>query len=520
MARDWQQGGTVGDMLLTAIARHGDRVALVDGQRAFTYRQLGAAIRQAIATLRAAGLQRGDTVAQLSGNRCEMFAVMAAAYVAGFRSVTLNPSSGLSDHRHILQDCSPQAVIAESAQEGRVAQLRAEGERGPRWFSHDRAAAGLAPFWLASEVSEGMPSVQALPEDVVRLAYTGGTTGRPKGVMLSSRALMMQAMMILAARDLPVQPVFLCSTPISHGAGALLVPVLWKGGTVVLHRKFEVGAFLDAIAQQGVNVVYLVPTMLYRLLDDPRTAGAELSSLKTLAYGAAPIAPARIRQALERFGPILTQSYGQTESPSNILQLNQDDHASGDARILASSGLPYPGVTVRLLDDAGQAVVHGGVGEICVRGPLLMDGYWNDAAQTAAALQGGWLHTGDLAYQDPQGYFHICGRKKDMIISGGYNIYPKEIEDVLSEHPAVEMAAVIGVPDADWGESVKAIVQLRAHARATPDELIAFVKERKGRVQSPKTVALVDRLPLTALGKPDKQALREQHAPPVPTPAR
>jgi fatty-acyl-CoA synthase len=221
--------------------------------------------------------------------------------------------------------------------------------------------------------------------------------------------------------------------------------------------------------------------------------------------------PARIREAISRIGPVLAQSYGQTECPSNILHLTAEDHCRADVDTLASAGMPYPGVTVALLDANDQPVEPGEVGELCVRSPLVMDGYWKQPEQTAEALRNGWLHTGDMARRDSHGYYYLVDRRKDMVISGGFNVYPKEIEDVIAQHPSVAAVAVIGVPDERWGEAVKAVVVIRPDVRVGPEELRELVRHAKGAVCTPKTVDFVEALPLTPLGKPDKKALRERY---------
>jgi fatty-acyl-CoA synthase len=315
----------------------------------------------------------------------------------------------------------------------------------------------------------------------------------------------------MAARGMPPGARVLCPTPISHGAGAMIVPTLVMGGTFVLQRGFDPERFIDAVEQHRIESVFLVPTMIYKLLDHPRCATADFSSLKLLSYGASPMAPARIREAMQRIGPVLSQSYGQTECPSNILHLTAQDHARTDVDTLSCAGMPYPGVTVALLDDKDQPVAPGEVGELCVRSPLVMDGYWRQPELTAQVLRSGWLHTGDMARRDEHGYYHLVDRRKDMVISGGFNVYPKEVEDVIAQHPAVAAVAVIGVPDERWGEAVKAVVVRRPQAHVEAEEVRELVRRAKGAVCTPKTVDFEQALPLTTLGKPDKKALRERY---------
>ena len=255
----------------------------------------------------------------------------------------------------------------------------------------------------------------------------------------------------------------------------------------------------------------LVPTMLYMLMDHPGFAAADLSSLQTVYYGAAAASPTRLKEAIDKLGPIFFQFFGQSECPMTITVLRKGEHDTSDMGRLATCGRPVPWVHVALLDDQGNEVPKGEPGEICVRGPLVMEGYWNKPDETKAAFEGGWLHTGDVARADVDGFLTIVDRKKDMIVSGGFNVFPREIEDVISSHPAVGAVAVIGVPDERWGEAVKAVVVLRPDQTVAPEELMAMVKERKGSAYTPKTVDFVDAIPVSALGKPDKKALRAQY---------
>jgi fatty-acyl-CoA synthase len=254
-----------------------------------------------------------------------------------------------------------------------------------------------------------------------------------------------------------------------------------------------------------------VPTMLYVLLDHPQLDRTDVSSLNTVYYGAAACSPTRLQEAIRRLGPIFFQYYGQAECPMAITSLKKEDHDVDDLDRLATCGRPTPWVRVRLLDEDLNEVSRGEPGEICVQGPLVMAGYWKKPAETDEALRGGWLHTGDIAREDEHGFYTIVDRKKDMIVSGGFNVFPREIEDVLALHPAVSQCAVIGVPDEKWGEAVKAIVVLRPDATVAPDELIALVKEHKGAHHAPKSVEFAAAIPLSPLGKPDKKALRAQY---------
>jgi fatty-acyl-CoA synthase len=315
----------------------------------------------------------------------------------------------------------------------------------------------------------------------------------------------------LAEWEMPEEGRFLIATPLSHAGAAFFVPTLLTGGSIVVLPGFDPTAVLATIEKYKITGTMLVPTMLYILMDHPKLADYDLSSLQTVYYGAAAMSPTRLREAIATFGSIFFQFYGQSECGMTITVLKKGEHDPDDLERLATCGRPVPWLHVALLDDDGNEVPAGEPGEICVRGPLVMKGYWNKPDQTAEALAGGWLHTGDVARKDAKGFMTIVDRKKDMIVSGGFNVFPREVEDVIGTHPAVAQVAVIGVPDEKWGEAVKAVVVLRPDQTVEADELIALVKDRKGAVHQPKSVDFVEAIPLSALGKPDKKVLRQQY---------
>jgi fatty-acyl-CoA synthase len=316
---------------------------------------------------------------------------------------------------------------------------------------------------------------------------------------------------MLAEWEWPTPLRFLSCTPLSHAGAAMFLPTLLKGGTMLVLPSFEPAAVMQAIQDYRISCMMLVPTMIYALLDHPRFGEFDLSSLQTVFYGASAISPVRLKEAIERIGPVFSQFYGQAEAPMAVTQLRKHEHDINDMRRLASCGRPTPWVHVELLDANNQPVPDGEPGEICVCGPLIMDGYRNDPELTAQTFSGGWLHSGDVAVRDADGFLRIIDRTKDMIVTGGFNVYPREIEDILSLHPAVSQVAVIGVPHAKWGEAVKALIVLRPGQSAAAEELITMVAERKGSFQAPKFVEFIASIPQTAVGKPYKKALRAQY---------
>ena len=339
--------------------------------------------------------------------------------------------------------------------------------------------------------------------------YTGGTTGRSKGVMQTHRAIIANHTLQLAEWPIPAKPRFLALAPYSHATGWFPLGVLWRGGTVIMRNGFSVDGFIDAVERLKANMTFAVPTMVYALLDEPRLTEHDLSSLELLIYGAAPMSVPRLRQGIAMFGPIFLQLYGQSEAPNVVTTLMPEDHDLDDELRLSSCGRPAPGMTVKVLGTNDEILPPNEVGELCMRGPLVMQGYHKNPEQTAETIRDGWLRTGDLAVVDEAGFIRLVGRAKDMIISGGFNVYPAEVEAPILMHPDVDAAAVVGLPDDKWGEAVTAFVVAKPGRVPNVDEIIALVRERKGPVMAPKAVYVIDQIPVTSLGKPDKKVLRE-----------
>jgi fatty-acyl-CoA synthase len=505
------------DLLIAALNRNLDKPAVYLGDTVLTARQVRDEISRYIQALESKGLGRGSPVAILALNRPEVLFNMGAGMLLGCRSTPLHPMGSLEDHAYVLEDAGVETLVYDPEFFGeRAAQL---AERVPglkNLLAFGPSDAGVDYPALASTFEpRPLTAPDVRPEDVPGLAYTGGTTGKPKGVMGSYRSGATMTNIQMTEWEWPHEPRFLMCTPLSHAGAAFFVPVLLLGGSLVVVPYFEPGLVLKTIEDERITATMLVPTMLYMLMDHPEFATRDLSSLETVYYGAAAMSPTRLKEAIERLGPIFFQYYGQAEGPMTVCVLRKDEHDVDDMARLATCGRPVPWVHVKLLDDELNEVPRGEPGEICVRGPLVMQGYWNKPTQTAEALAGGWLHTGDIAREDEHGFYTIVDRKKDMIVTGGFNVFPREVEDVISSHPAVANVAVIGVPDDRWGEAVTAVVVLRPDASVEADELtdelIDLVKKAKGSIHAPKSVDFADEIPLSPLGKPDKKALRQRY---------
>ncbi|SDO32425.1 fatty-acyl-CoA synthase [Cryobacterium flavum] len=459
--------------------------------------------------LRAAGVTHGKGFGLLSANRPDGWLAQWAGVANGGRVTPLHPFGSFDDHFFIAQDADLTVIIVDCADHRERGRQLAEAMPNTIFLTLDDADFGTNLLRLAADAEPDIAIDTAVTsDDTAMVIYTGGTTGRSKGVILPHRAIVANHLLQLADWPWPSEPRFLVTAPMSHATGWFPLGALWFGGTVIMRRRFEINAFLSAVSKHKVNMTFCVPSMVYSLLDDPSTAETDLSSLELLVYGGAPMTVPRLIKGLELFGPIFLQLYGQSEMPNVVTTLLPSEHDPTRPDRLASCGRPSAGITLRLLDDNGDEVPPGTVGELSVRGPLVMDGYRNLPEETAKALKDGWLRSGDLAVQNTDGFITLVSRAKDVIISGGFNVYPAEVEGPLLTHPAVAAAAVVGLPDDKWGEAVTAFVVLHEGAVVDGADLMALVKKRKGPIYTPKSVHFIEAVPLTSLGKPDKKALR------------
>lgn len=502
-------GPTFCALTLRALARYPQKIAFQSPSGRVTYSGVADMMGRMQAVLTAHGVRRGSMVALLSANRWETWCASVAAQALGAGVTSLHPLASIESHSFQLKDSRAMVLIADAnAFHDRAGELAALHDN-VTVLTLGSASYGKDLFALAEQVGAVSAVDVSVPHELGTLNYTGGTTGRPKGVVRSNLATAQTALSIMADFELPAQPRYLASAPISHVSGTNVLPTLLKGGTVHLLSKFDPELLLRTIEREKINYSLLVPTMIYTLLDQPNLSQFDLSSLELLLYGASPMSPSRLAEGLERIGPVFSQLYGQSECYP-IAVLPKSDHDVSRPDLLSACGFPTSACAVSLLDDAGNAVPMGEPGEICVRAAHAMTEYWRQPELTREVQAGGWLHTGDVARSDEEGRLYIVDRKKDMIISGGFNVYPREVEDVLTAHPAVSNAAVVGVADPKWGEAVQAVIVLKAGVAVASEELIQLVKDRKGPLHAPKSVRFVQSLPLTSLGKVDKKALRQQ----------
>lgn len=463
-------------------------------------------------------LPRATKAAVLSANHPLSWMCVLGLWRAGLAWVPMNPRSSLSEHQQLLLGFDVEVLFFQHAFAPLVEQLR---EHCPQLrvlicLDGELAGAESLPSWIGGQ-SRQSPGLNIDPGDLAAIMPTGGTTGRPKGVMLSHRNLSVSmAHSLLNNHYEPHEPIVnLAAAPMTHSAGFLSLPASARGGTVVVLTKPDPAALLDAIETHRVSEFFLPPTVIYRLLEMPGIRQRDFSSLRYFMYGAAPMSIEKLKQAIAVFGPVMLQGYGQTEAPGAIASMRPSEHfVDGQLapdRRLAACGRPSLLHALAIMDEEGRPLPAGSSGEICVRGDIVMQGYYKQPDKTAETVIDGWLHTGDVGHLDGEGFLHITDRKRDMIISGGFNVYPSEIEQVLWTHPAVLDCAVIGVPDENWGEAVKAVVELKPQAQAQADELIALCREKLGPVKSPKSVDFVAVLPRSAVGKVLKKEIREPY---------
>jgi fatty-acyl-CoA synthase len=451
------------------------------------------------------GIMPGDKVAILSANDPIAFGCVFGISRAGAVWCPVNPRNEAAENRDLLDFFDCKGLIFQAAFAPLVAKIRPDLPKLTALVCLDGEPPGATPFdlWIGSEAAE--PWQAGPPDDVVMLVGTGGTTGRPKGVLLTGHNIETMSALTLMSYPFGPRPRYLALAPLTHAAGVLCFPVMTLGGEIVIMPKPDLTDFLALIERHRITHTFLPPTLIYMLLDHPGLAQADLTSLRCLWYGAAPMSVSRLEESLSRIGPVMGQLFGQSEAPMMIATLAPADHFNEDGSLarerLSSAGRPTPLTTVAIMDDEGTLLERGQRGEIVVRGPLVMAGYYKNPAASAEAARYGWHHTGDIGYLDDDNYLFIVDRAKDMIITGGFNVYSAEVEQVLLAHPAVQDCAVIGLPDEKWGERVTAVLQLRPGQAVTADDVRAFVKERLGSVKAPKQVEVWPDLPRSKVGK-------------------
>jgi long-chain acyl-CoA synthetase len=510
--------------LRRAVRLYPDRPAVVDGETRLTWREFDARTRKLAAGLRALGVQPGDRVAVLALNSFRYLELYYGIPRMGAIIVPLNHRFAPAELVYTLNDSGSVALVVDDAlapvadrilPELRTVQNLIIAGSGP-------VPAGMHGYEGLLDLAEGcaVEDAQPDPNDVAGIFYTGGTTGNAKGVMLTHANLHANALHVLIHFGYQPGDNYLHVPPMFHLAdGPTSFALTMVGACHTILRSFNPIALLETIQRERVTHCILVPTMVNALIQVPTIAEYDLASWKRVFYGASPMAPEVLKQAMRLLPCDFVQAYGMTEAAPGLTVLSAEDHreiaraepGSPMARRVTSCGQPMVGVDVRVVNAAGKEVAPGEIGEIVARGPNVMKGYWNRAEETAYGLRDGWLHTGDLATVDEGNYIYIVDRLKDMIISGGENVYSTEVEAALYAHPAVLEAAVIGVPDPTWGERVHAVVVLKPNHQATADEIVEICRARFAGYKVPRSIEFSDALPKSGAGKILKRALRDKY---------
>lgn len=492
--------------LFDVARRQGDRPAVSDRFASWTYREFARCTATLAGGLAARGLGRGERVLLCMENCAAFLETLFACWTAGLCAVPVNARLHASEVEYIARDSGARLILATPALAeplmplvGSVETLGAVIATGSEDYAALSAGAAMAPVAGAST-------------DRAWLFYTSGTTGRPKGAVLTHRNLLFMSHCYYADIDaLDERDTMLHAAPLSHGAGLYALPHLLKGGHQVVLPGFDGAAILDALARHPRVSMFAAPTMLIRLVRALESGAADLGNLRTIVYGGGPMYVADLERALEIFGPRLYQLYGQGESPMTITGLSQcmhEDNAQGRRDRLQSCGVPRTGVLVKVVDEEDRELPPGMIGEVVTTSDCVMEGYWRSPAANAETLRGGWLHTGDLGSLDEHGFLTLRDRAKDMIISGGSNIYPREIEEVLLRHPDVVEAAVVGRPHPEWGEEVVAFVVRRPGGAVDTAALDQLCLAQIARYKRPRAYRFADALPKNNYGKVLKTELR------------
>jgi fatty-acyl-CoA synthase len=485
------------------------KTAIRFGKQDLSYAALAQKIERLASALVAGGVRRESCVAYLGYNTPELLALLFACARLGAMFMPLNWRLAAPEHKQMLEDCPPAVLFVEP---DFVAQTESilSGLGDPR----NVVVGGPREGWQAWEAfcaagTAAAPRTEADPQSPLLICYTSGSTGKPKGVLLTQDALAWNAVNSADMHDLTAADRILTTLPLFHvgGLNNQTTPALAAGATVVLHPRFDVDAAFDAITRERITLTVLVPAQLDMMMAHPRWQSADFSSLRSITTGST-IVQERLIRAVQTRGVPLIQVYGSTETCPIAVYLKTADAE----RKLGSTGKPAAHCRMRLVDELDRDVAAGATGEILIQGPNVMSGYWRNPQASAEALRGGWFHSGDMGHLDAEGYLYVDGRKKEMIISGGENIYPAEIENVLLDCPDIAEASVVGRPDPRWGEIVVAVVAPKPGRRLDAEQVLHLFEGRIARYKHPKEVVFVGQLPKTALGKIRKEDVRQMVA--------
>lgn len=504
----------LGDVIERNARCFGSQPAVIFEGRSISHRTFHDRVVRLINALAGLGCGKQDRIAVLSRNCPEYLEIYGAAALGGFVGLGLNYRLSATEQAGILADAQPAVFIFEAEYADRANALRSQLAEGTHFICFEGGQDGALSYEsLLAGASADKPTFRAVEDDTFLLIYTSGTTGVPKGVMLGNEGQLEQARTQAQSHAAVQTDRMLIVMPFYHiGGPTELLTFLVVGATIVLHRTFDATAILRSIQTHRVTAAHLAPTMISMMLEVQENSPFDLSSLQTVCYASAPMSVALSLRARAVFGPVFMQIYGMTEAGLGTTLLKHQhilDGSETDRKRLASAGQAYLGTELRIIGDDGRDCARGEIGEICLRSKSVMQGYWRKPEATAAAVQSGYLHTGDLGFLDEDAFLFVVDRKKDMIISGGENIYSREVEEALLMHPTVAEVAVIGAPDDKWGESVVAVIVLKPGASVTGDALVDHCRTLIAGYKKPKIVQFLDAMPrMSSTNKIDKRALR------------
>jgi len=507
------QGVSLFRLLEYPLARAGERICLRDRDCTLTFSQ---AHRQAAILHRhlvELGAAPGDRIAIILPNSCPFVVVELAILRAGMVKVPLNIRFHVNEVVYALRDCEPKIVFCDEHYAALIADRRDEMPTLNAIVTIGTPAPGTLGYaeLLEHAAGEAMTPATYGPDDLALIRYTGGTTGKPKGVAHTERSLAAIVLDQIREMRLAEDDVALHLGHLSHGLNFTWPAYFAVGAAQILRERFEPRIVIDDIARFRVTCTYMVPTMIHRLLSEDG-GEADVTSLRTFMYSSAPMPVPLLERAIARYGNIFLQVYTLSEAPVISTIMRPEEHLDIESDIgprLASCGREVMTMEFRLLDDAGNDVPQGETGEIAIRSANNMAGYWRLPEITARTIVDGWLHTGDMARRANDGYLYLVDRKNDVIITGGFNVYPKEVEDILYLHPGVAQCAVVGVPDEEWGEAIRAFIVLKPDATADAEELLGLCRAHLAGYKKPRSFAYLDALPLTPVGKIMRRALRD-----------
>lgn len=492
-----------------------DRLMVIDGDVQFTFREMGQLTHRIADGLISEGIGKDEPVATIAPNSALGYACQWGIIRAGMPWLPVNIRNGVDENIAALNKLRAKLLLFDSSMEGEVRRMLAEVPTLKTAVCIDTAIAGFQNLtdWMPAYGELNVTYHETNLDDVVSIPMTSGTSGKPKGVMLTNASFSNGVANFHSLMHYDSPPVTLAVAPLTHGAGYFAGTLIPQGGTIVMQRDANVEKILTAISKYKVTTLFLPPTLLYNMLAHPRVREYDYSSIRYIIMGAAPLSEAKLREAIEVFGHVFCNNYSQTEAPVTVAYLLPEQIREAlknpeTEKRLHSVGTEAPFSKFAIMDDDGNLLGPNEPGEIVVRSQAVMKGYFEDPEQTAATFAYGWHHTGDIGQVDEDGYLYLVDRKKDMIITGGFNVYPGEVEQAIWQYPGVLDCAVVGAPDDKWGERVVAIVQAKEGEQVDPDALQKHLREKLGGVKAPKDIFVWDQLPRSANGKVLKREIR------------